>query len=502
MRPSKHTPSVDANSPPQEIHYSTKDAPTLKLFHNDDSFVRGIMGPVGSGKSTACVIEILTRAQAQKKSPDGKRYTRWAIIRNTYPELKTTTLKTWGYWVPPTYGNLTMTSPITHRIKTEELDIEVLFLALDQPQDVKKLLSLELTGAWINEAREIPKAIVDVLTTRVGRFPTKNMGGPSWFGTLMDTNPPDDMSWWYKFSEQEVPEGWRFFKQPPGDSVEAENVPNLPQNYYKNIAAGKDQDWINVYVKGTYGYVIEGKPVYPMYRERIHTVHQGIVPVKGLPLLLGVDFGLTPAAVIAQKLPNGQWLALDEFLSEDCGIKRFAENLGTYLKQAYPDHEVHAGWGDPAGEAKNSEERTCFEIMNEYFPIHWYEGANLRTAQWKAAPCPSNDTYTRLEVVKNALNRLIDGEPGVKVNAIKCKTLRKGFISGYYYKFVKAGDGERTQEIPYKNKFSHIHDAFQYLLLGGGEYSVVMRKSERERQPQNRVVIAQDTDYNMFKMKI
>ena len=42
----------------------------------------------------------------------------------------------------------------------------IIFLALDQPKDVKKLLSLELTGVFINEAREISKDIVDACFDR------------------------------------------------------------------------------------------------------------------------------------------------------------------------------------------------------------------------------------------------------------------------------------------------------------------------------------------------
>ena len=50
------------------------------------------------------------------------------------------------------------------------VELEVIFLALDKQEDVKKLLSLELTGVWINEAREIPKSIVDACTMRVAAF--------------------------------------------------------------------------------------------------------------------------------------------------------------------------------------------------------------------------------------------------------------------------------------------------------------------------------------------
>ena len=71
------------------------------------------------------------------------------------------------------------------RLRAEELRLElgVEGLALrilngDVPESLKdkKLLSLELTGAWINEAREVPKAILEGLTGRVGRYPKKEGG--------------------------------------------------------------------------------------------------------------------------------------------------------------------------------------------------------------------------------------------------------------------------------------------------------------------------------------
>ncbi|MCH7527338.1 MAG: hypothetical protein IID39_07875, partial [Planctomycetes bacterium] len=79
---------------------------------------------------------------------------------------------------------------MTHHIKIQDIDCEVMFRALDRPDDVKKVLSLDLTGAWVNEAREVPKGIIDALTDRVGRYPSKRKGGPSWRGLIMDTNAP------------------------------------------------------------------------------------------------------------------------------------------------------------------------------------------------------------------------------------------------------------------------------------------------------------------------
>lgn len=418
------------------------------------------------------------------------RKTRWAVVRNSYPELKTTTIKTWGEWCPPQYGKLTWDSPITHHVKVGEqggqpgLDMEVLFLALDREEDQKKLLSLELTGAWFNEAREIPKAIIDAMTGRVGRYPSKSQGGASWSGILADTNPPDDQSWWYHLAEENVPDGWRFFKQPSGLSVNAENLKNLPENYYRRMMAGKDPDWIKVYVHGEYGFVTEGKAVYPMFRDSMHVSAEPLEPIQGFPLLIGGDFGLTPAAIIAQKLVDGRWLILDELCADGCGVIRFAELLDKFVAEKYPGFEVAMAWGDPAGTHRaETDERTALEIMGKH-------------TSWKWQAAPTNVFTARREVVVNSLNRLVDGVPGLYLSP-KCKMLRKGFSGGYHFKFVQNGNGTMFHEVPMKNQYSHPHDALQYLLLGGGEHATVLGRNRRLKSTPI-VRVARDVDYDRF----
>ena len=132
------------------------DGQILKKFMKDNTFFRGIRGPVGSGKSVGCCVEIFRRALQQEPNKEGIRKSRCAIIRNTNPQLRTTTIKTWLDWVSGGgWGKFMWAGPFTHHIKKGDLDIEVIFLALDRPEDVKKLLSLELSGVWVNEAREI-----------------------------------------------------------------------------------------------------------------------------------------------------------------------------------------------------------------------------------------------------------------------------------------------------------------------------------------------------------
>src|SRR5258705_7952988 len=73
--------------------------PTLARFMKSQAFGRIAAGPVGSGKTTACIIEVLRRAMAQAKAPDGYRYTRFAFVRQTLKQLKDTVLKDMQNWL-------------------------------------------------------------------------------------------------------------------------------------------------------------------------------------------------------------------------------------------------------------------------------------------------------------------------------------------------------------------------------------------------------------------
>ena len=130
----------DGSGQVADLNLNFSEAPTTWKFLQDDSFVRGIMGPVGSGKSYACCAEIFLRAVKQEPNADNIRKTRFAIIRNSYPELRTTTLKTWQEIFPESqFGTMRWSPPITHHIQLPPrgaaagIDCEVIFLALDQP---------------------------------------------------------------------------------------------------------------------------------------------------------------------------------------------------------------------------------------------------------------------------------------------------------------------------------------------------------------------------------
>ena len=438
-------------------------AKTLALFHGSDEFIKGVMGPVGSGKSSACCMDIMRRALRQPPGHDGIRRSRWAAIRETYPELRTTTIKTWLHWFPGT--RMTYQAPITGTFRDGDVELEILFISIPHPDDVSKLLSLELTGAWFNEAREISKEALDMVTGRVGRYPSKDsLPLGYWSGIIMDTNPPDTEHWWYRAAEITRPDGWQFFKQPgalirntEGRYVAnplAENVDHQPlgYSYWTRQIAGKDRDWINVYILGQYGSVFTGKPVYQdFWGDERHVAGRPLGIHRKLPLYLGWDWGLTPACVVCQVNPNGQLRVLREYVCEDGAIRQFAQDtVIPALNNEFPGMD-RISTGDPAGIQRSQ--------VDEVTPIGELGRLGIPTD-----PAATNDFNIRRQAVIGFLTRMVGDEPGFLIDP-SCTMLRRAMGGGYQFSRIQVSGEDRYRDVPVKNRFSHIAEALQYACL-------------------------------------
>ena len=440
---------------PFTVLYDYDDVPTLKHFALSNSRVKCVLGPFGSGKSSACVMEIIRRAHEQVPGPDGIRRSRWAIVRNTYSQLKDTTIRTFHDWFPPkVFGEYRITDHMYIITKFPGVHLEILFRALDRPDQVSNLLSLEVTGAWFNEVREIPKTIIDAMDGRIGRYPSSRDGGPSWHGMIFDSNPPDEDNWVFKTFEQARPEGWEIFKQPSGLSAHAENTKHLPKDYYRSLAKGKDEMYVRVYIHGQYGYIISGKPVFMSFKDNVHVAHKALEPIKGLDVLIGFDFGLTPACAIGQITPLGQVQIIDELVSDGMGIRQFCENqVLPLLRQRYFGSNV-MGYGDPAGVARApTDETTCFEVL---------QSAEIGLNNVVAAP--TNALVPRIGSVEHYLNKMSYGEPGFILSPT-CHFLRKAMNGAYHYAKDPKGSGDEYKLLPVKNFSSHVCDALQMLCM-------------------------------------
>ncbi len=440
--------------------------PTLARFHRSDKFLRYIAGPFGSGKSSGCVMEILMRAMRQQPDDAGVRKSRWAIIRNTYPELKSTTIKTFQQWIPDQIAPVVYSIPITAKFRQKMndgtwVDLEFVFMALDSAEDVAKLLSLELTGAYLNEGREITWEIVEGLLGRINRYPQTikdadgaKTYGPTEPGILVDSNPPQNTHWLFtKFETGDTPPGWEKFQQPPAVyfnaeiqkwelNPDAENLSHLPDGYYQQQIDAAEEDFIRVNLGGHFGATRKGKPVFNKFAEHKHVAKEKLNPVRGYTVIVGQDFGLTPAIVLMQLTERGI-IVTDELPATDETLEDFLdEYLSPLLLQRYQGFSVVA-CGDPSGKGRSAhDKRTSFDI--------------LRSRNIKAFPAFTNDPVLRIGTVNWFL-----GRDGGFVISPHCTHLREAMGTGYVFKEAKNNKGE-VLSIPLKNQFSHIADATQY----------------------------------------
>ncbi len=431
-----------------------------------------IMGPLGSGKTYQSCLKVMDLMCEQLPDNFGTRRSRWGAIRNTYPDLKTTTIKDWmELFGDLGLGRLVNDFPPTHYLDFDLEDgtrvvSEIIFLALDRPDSVKKLRGTQFTGFWLNEVKELQKEIVDMADGRHGRYPPKMNGcaGATWHGMIGDYNAPDTDHWLYKLAEETRPEGWRFHRQAGGvikvggkwvPNPEAENQNNLPKNYYLRQVASKNDDWVKVNLANEYGYVTTGKPIYgDDYNDALHTAPVDLAPMKKLELFLGFDFGGTPACIIGQMTPDGQLRILEELVASGGGIRKFMSDvvmprLNTRYKKI-PIERMTA-WGDPSGVASDNSDDDAFNIVRSF-------GLDIE-------PTESNDPDLRWESVRYFLGRLVSGKPAFWIDR-SCSILRKGFVSGYQFKRLQLAGEARFKETADKNRFSHPHDALQYLCQG------------------------------------
>jgi hypothetical protein len=495
---------------PQQLQL-TIDGPTLEAFLDDYAFVTIVRGPWASGKSVACISKLYDIACRQRPNPQGKRKTRWAVVRNTYSELRDTTIKTWLDWFPEdVYGPMVKARPYTHTIRVPgepdargratTVEMEVIFVALDDENDRKKLLSLELTGVWVNEAREVLKGIIDDIIGRTGRYPSKRDGGHSWSGAIMDTNAPADTHWLpimmgevpmpEDLSEDDQaglkrPEDWNYYVQ-PGALLEvrdattkeisyqpnpmAENIRNLTDGfgYYLQRMGGKTRSWIRVNFCNKLGSMVAGKPVWPTFARDRHVAPQPIPFDPNLHLYVGVDqTGRNPAAIAGQ-VHAGRWRLIGELVGKDIGSDAFAPLVRRWVaKLIAPSglsiEQVRISFYRDPHDQKNATDDNSSQLVYRKHGILLIPAPGGNGIKHRTETVEAMFDFDRITVSPTCTRYIAACEGGYR--------FRKLNVSGEVY------DSEPDK----RNGHADIADASQYLFLGAGEGKSFMKGSEPKR---------------------
>jgi hypothetical protein len=464
--------------------------PVAGAFYLDNSEVACIMGPVGSAKTTAACLRAGRHIMEEHPKPDGVKRSRWCIVRNTGPQLRDTTIKTWLEIYPESvYGKLVGNPPrqlwnFKPRGSDNPIYAEILFRSLDDASDVANLLSLEVTGFLVNELKLIAPEIIQHMGRRAGRA---FGGGSKWSGWIADTNPWGFESYCHEIFVVQKRPGYAFFKQPGGMDPDAENLENLAQTaetlalpwndpvrreqgrqYYIKALRDYSANEASQYVHCNYGASRDGKAVYDAFNDSAHCKEVGYD--KTLPLSLGYDCsGRNPAAIIGQTTREGQHRMLREFIGEDVGMREHAERCKRYIETEFPGAMIERITGDPAGAQRDSNDIDSFRILREVF-----RGVQV-------LPARTNDPRTRVEAVNGAFRRLINGEPALLIDPL-CKVLRAACTSRYQYRKLKlSGVSNQFSDEPSKtHPWSDVADAVQYYMLGAGEGRLIMGRSASE----------------------
>jgi len=429
-------------SPPQSL---------AEFWHTND-FYQFIVGPIGSTKTTNCIFKMLYYSLTQNIGPDGYRRSRWVIVRPTLQQIKTTVLKDIEQWLSPICSIRVSDSMI--KIRVNDVISDWYMIPLQHHEDQRRLLSMQLTGAYFNEFREIPFNFIADVVGRLGRYPSMEHGGCSWTGIIADSNPPPKDSPYYKFLVEEKPDNVHFTHQPGGLDPEADWRAWLRPDYYENIAAGRSGDWVDVHVHSKWGQVKAGQAVYKSSFEREFHVAKGrLTPIPGCPLIIGMDFARWPAAIICQMDPTGRLLVFEELEQENSGVENFVKIKLIPLLKSQKFNGYH-GYviGDPSGNQRSQ--------IGEESVYDMFKRMGLQ-----AYPAQTNNIEPRIRAVEKFLLQQRGGKPALIIDPVGCPQLVRGFEYAYRYRTRKDG---MMEDIPDKSNrpYPDLHDALQYACLG------------------------------------
>jgi hypothetical protein len=430
---------------------------TLARFHQSEAFFRVVVGPISSGKSTAAIMELFRRSVEQAPNAAGIRPTRWGVIRNTSASIKQTTLPDILAYLGPLAVHRVSDNMVRFDFPLADgtrVQSDWLLIPLEEPKDVRRLLSLQLTGVFLEELRVLDMKIITDALGRCGRYPSLAAGGvePSWSGGIAVTNPWPNGSAHHQTIEIERPEGWECFRQPSGIGPDAENVQWQVVGYYDRLMAGATDEWIRVNIMGENGQDVSGQAVFQAFSWDMHVSKARIRILPGRQVLIGLDTDRHAAAVIGQIDVAGTVMVMDEEYGEGIGLELFwSEQLRPLLASRYPSCSVVAIVDPSAARRSSITEESQLQALHRF--------------GLAAVLAPTNAIDPRLRAVDELFTRQVGGRGAILIDGERCPMLVRAMASEYKYarssKGVLAPLPDKTQR-----PFADLADGLQYLALG------------------------------------
>lgn len=489
--------------------------PVADAFMQSRAFIKIIIGPVGSGKTMAalqCGLRV-GAMQGGKVDANGVtwRKARIGVIRESYPSLDSTTIKSWHTIVPENEGKFSWSAPRTHAFRKvlkrdhegrviDVLDIEYEFRAIGQQTVEEACRGWEVNAVIVDEADLQPSDLVPFLTGRVGRFSDLDPELVVDPQIIISMNMPDVENHAYELAFDKALDGMtpedtelletalggrpliETFVQPGGMEPGAENLHNLSNGrgyYVLQIAANRHKPgYVDRMVHNKPVSLMHGQPVNGEFSHSLHV--RPCVWMRRRKLIIGLDQGLYAAAAFLQRNEYNQVRTLREVVNTDrrkknqllkVGPTAFGKKVRAAALEAFPgltkdDVRLVA---DPAAFAATDRQD------NEH---DWILACQAAIGLGRIHRAKSNRESLRNEAIWKAQSE----RDGYHVDP-SCRHLIKAHSGGYRYQKAQLGTGETKGHLEIADTiYTHVADAEQYAALEGEHVISDIRGKSRGRR--------------------
>jgi len=274
----------------------------IKQIVNSDATNVMLYGSSRSGKSFCIAYIVIIRACKEKSDH--------IVVRNTFNSAKTTLFqKTFPDVFRLAFPDLPITYDKTNYVIRLPNGSTIRIAGLDDQMKIERLLGLEVSTCWFNEANQIPFSAISKLKTRLAQKNSlKKM-------SFYDQNPTTKTSALYQVFERKInPEDFEAMTEDEAKdylSIQMNvqgNLENIDSEYVKMLEKLPEKERQR-FLLGEYSDESDGQ-VYYEFRRDDH-----VKPVKRYAgsLFIATDFNLTPHCSVGFQFIDGQIQISQEF---------------------------------------------------------------------------------------------------------------------------------------------------------------------------------------------
>ncbi len=291
-------------------------------------------GAAGGGKTFVSIAVLILLSKFYPGS-------RWAIVRESLPSLKRTTIPSFWKVVPRSFVR---SYNQAEQVVTFKNGSQLLFFAENYYQD--KLLTrfdgLEVNGFILEESQELNSKTFEKAKLRAGRHILKdNQPAPL---IIITCNPSQGWTkdqFYEPFSEGRLPDEYYYLQALMSDN------PTLKQEYIDGLD-NLDEITFETFVRGNWEIVGVEKPFAYSFDRNKHTA-KGIKVDESEPIILSFDFNVDPITCIAGQSYEDKIRILKEFRLRNSNIYELCD----MIRAEYGEHYFQVT-GDASGSARSA----------------------------------------------------------------------------------------------------------------------------------------------------